>query len=169
MAKILLQIAGALVAAVLVAWGLTRAMHIGVAIVFAAPVFAALAARPIIDFIAEMNYQGKAAALADVQGRYWSHRGTRIDIAEDDDDARWLLTSHVRKVVPGLPRDEVLLKQFGERSGAVEGFDGFRIRADALAEFLQKSTDTPSLKFRTWLDRTVLGGSVNPRSGGSRA
>lgn len=163
MGKPLLQIAFACAVALAAGWALSHVMPVGIAIVFAAPAFGALAARPVIDLIAELNYRGKAAALADVQGRYWSHRGSRIDIAQDDDDARWLLVSDVRKILPGLARDEVLGRQFGERCGSVEGFPGLRIRADALADYLHKSTDSASLKFREWLDRTVLGGSANPR------
>lgn len=162
MAKAIFHVLIAAALGALLAWGLWRLFGLA-GIVFAAPGVGALLARPLINLVAESNYAGKSAALADVQGRYFAHKGSRIDIAEDDNDARWLLATDVRKIVPGLPRDEVLLKQFGERVGAVEGFAGFRIRADALADYLQKATDTPSLKFRVWLDREVLGGSVNPR------
>jgi hypothetical protein len=160
----LLQIAFALLVAALLAWLFSRYMYVGIAIAVAAPAFATLAARAIIDLVAATNYAGKAAALADVQGRYWSYHGYRIGIAEDYEHARWLLAADVRKIVKNLPRDDVLLKQFGERAGPVEDFEGFCIRADALAEYLQKATDPPTLRFRMWLDRTVRGGSVNPRA-----
>jgi hypothetical protein len=133
------------------------------AIVFAAPLLGVLLARPLIDFFAEAGYSGKSAALAELQGRFWSHKGQRVDIAKDDDEARWLLAAHVRKIVVGLPRDEVLAKQFGERTGVVEGVEGFRIRADALAEYLLKSQDNAGVRFKVWLDREVLGGKRNPR------
>lgn len=131
------------------------------ALVIGAPLLGVLLARPIIDLVAEMGYAGKAAALEDVQGHWWSHKGQRIDIAYDDDNARWLLAAHVRKIVAGLPRDEVLARQFGERAGVVEGVEGFRIRADALAEYLVKSQDNASLRFKVWLDREVMGGKKN--------
>ena len=128
------------------------------------PLLGALLARPIMDFVEETHYAGKAAALADVQGKFWMHRGWRIDIAEDADNLRWLLTADVRKVLPGLPRDEVLGKQFGDRAGNVDDAEGFRIRADALAEYLRKSHDLATMKFKAWLDREVLGGAMNPRA-----
>jgi hypothetical protein len=134
------------------------------AVAVAVPLFGMLMARPLIDLVAESSYASKAAALASVQGKWWMHRGHRIDIAEDIENVRWLLASDVRKILKGLPRDEVLEKQFGERAGPVETFDGFRIRADALGEYLLKSTDTPSLKFKVWLDREVMGGTHNPRA-----
>jgi hypothetical protein len=134
------------------------------AVVFGAPLLGALVARPLIDLFAEMGYAGKSAALAGVQGRWFSHKGQRIDVAEDDDDARWLLVSDVRKIVTGLPRDEVLGRQFGDRTGVVPDVEGFRIRADALNEYLLKSQDSAAVKFKVWLEREVLGGRHNPRA-----
>ncbi|HUR87736.1 MAG TPA: hypothetical protein VMZ74_01490 [Ramlibacter sp.] len=134
------------------------------AIVFGAPLLGVLLARPIIDLIAEGHWAGKSAALESVQGKWWMYRGHRIDVAHDIANARWLLASDVRKVVRELPRDEVLGKQFGERAGSVESFDGFRIRADALAEYLVKSHDASTVRFKVWLDRVVMGGSHNPRA-----
>jgi hypothetical protein len=132
-------------------------------IAIAAPLYGALVARPIIDLVAASNYAAKSAALSDVQGKWYQHRGHRINIAEDIENARWLLTSHVRGIVHGLPRDEVLSRQFEGRAGHVEKCEGFRIRADALAEYLAKSTDSRALKLKVWLDREVRGGSRNPR------
>ena len=128
-----------------------------------APLVGISLARPLQDLFEEANLAGKEYALRDVQGKYWAHRGVRLSIEADPEGTRWLLASDVRKLVPGLPRDEVLEKQFAGRSGVLEDADGFRIRGDALADYLAKSTDTPSLKFRNWLDREVLGGSKNPR------
>ena len=145
-----------------IAW--IAAQRVGlIAFAVTAPLLGALLARPVIDFIAESHHAGKAAALAGVQGNWWMHRGHRIDIAEDADRRRWLLAADVRKVVR-LPRDEVLGRQFGERTGTVEDAAGFRIRADALADYLRKSHDPVSLKFKAWLDREVLGGGMNPRA-----
>lgn len=135
-----------------------------VAFVVAAPLLGVLLARPVIDLVAEGHWAGKTAALESVQGKWWMHRGHRFDIAEDIEKFRWLLTSDVRKVVDRLPRDEVLEKQFGERVGSVETFEGFRIRADALAEYLRKSHDSATVKFKVWLDREVMGGTHNPRA-----
>jgi hypothetical protein len=134
-----------------------------VALVVAAPLLGVALARPIIDIVAESHHSTKALALQGLQGRHFSHRGHMLDIAEDDDDQRWLLLADVRKVVAGLPRDEVLQRQFGDRTSVMPPAEGLRIRADALADYLVKSTDTASLKFKVWLDREVLGGSRNPR------
>jgi hypothetical protein len=134
-----------------------------VAVVVAAPLLGVALARPIIDLVAESHHAGKTLVLQDLQGRHFSHRGYMLDIAEDDDDQRWLLLADVRQVVAGLPRDEVLQRQFGDRTTVMPPATGLRIRADALADYLLKSTDAASLKFKVWLDREVRGGSRNPR------
>jgi hypothetical protein len=130
-----------------------------------APLLGISLARPIQDLMEEAHFASKAHALGDVQGKYRAHRGVRVSVEHDDDGVRWLLASDVRKLLPGLPRDEVLQRQFGDRSGVLEGVAGFRVRGDALAEYLLKSTDATSLKFKNWLDHEVLGGSKNPRTG----
>jgi hypothetical protein len=128
-----------------------------------APLVGIALARPIQDLLSELHFAGKEHALADLQGKYWSHRGVRVSIEHDDSGMRWLLATDVRKLLPGLPRDEVLQRQFGGRCGVVDGHGGFRIRGDALAEYLLKSTDAASLKLKRWLDHEVLGGAKNPR------
>lgn len=163
MAAILLRIGLRAILCALVTWWLYTKLGL-VALPIGAPLLGAALARPIIDLVEAAHFTGKSHALADAQGRYWAHRGLRIDIAEDDEDARWLLLADVRKVLPGLPRDEVMQRRFGERVAALEPMPGTRIRADALADYLRKATDAPSLKFRTWLDREVMGGSRNPRA-----
>jgi hypothetical protein len=163
MTSLLLRIAlRALLCAAMTWWMYTKLGLVAVPI--AAPLFGAALARPLIDLLEAMHQSGKEHILREAQGRYWAHRGTRVDIAEDDDDARWLLLTDVRKIVPGLPRDEVMRKQYADRVAVLEPAPGLRIRADALADYLQKSTDTSSLKFKTWLDHEVMGGSKNPRT-----
>lgn len=140
---------------VAVTWAMWQVYGI-FALVFAAPLFGLALARPIIDLVASSHGTSKAFALRKVQGRYYQHRGHGIDIAEDDEDFRWVLMADARKAVPGLPRDEVLQLQFGERFGRLAQSDGLRIRADALAESLARARDPDGVKFKVWLERDVI-------------
>jgi hypothetical protein len=126
------------------------------AVVFCAPLFGVALARPLIDLFASTHGTSKAIALRHVQGRYFQHRGHGIDIAEDDESHRWLSVADARKAITGLPRDEVLQHQFGERVGRLEPADMLRIRADALVESLLKSRDPDGVKFKVWLEREVI-------------
>ena len=86
---------------------------------------------------------------------------------------RWLKTADVRKVIQALPSDPVLERLFpaGLRSmpgpGPAAG-STMRISAEALADYLAKSTDPDSLRFKRWLEREVavparrLRGSLPP-------
>jgi hypothetical protein len=162
-ARVLLRIAFRLALCLGVLYALWPTWGLFAVIVPFAPLLAISLARPILDLMEEMNLAGREFALKDMQGKHWMHRGMRLSIEEDGERMRWLLADDVRKLVPGLPRDEVLQRQFGDRTGVLEEVEGFRIRGDALAEYLLKATDTSSLKFKIWLDRQVLGGSQNPR------
>ena len=140
---------------VAVTWAMWQGFGV-FAVVFCAPLFGVALARPIIDLFAASHGASKAMALRHVQGRYYQHRGHGIDIAEDDDAHRWLCIADARKAVSGLPRDEVLQHQFGERVGRLAPADAMRIRADAMVECLQKARDPDGVKFKVWLEREVI-------------
>ncbi|MBC5764967.1 hypothetical protein [Ramlibacter albus] len=140
---------------VLATWLAWRALGT-IAFAFCAPIFGVALARPLIDLFSEGHGRTREWALRDVQGRFYEHHGNRIDIAEDDEDDRWLLAADVRKIIAGLPRDEVLQKQYPERAAAIGEKPVFRIRADALLEYLRKATDPASVRFKVWLEREVV-------------
>jgi hypothetical protein len=122
----------------------------------AAPVFGVALARPLIDLVAEFSVLTKHAALGDLQGRNFSFRGLRLDIAEHDDGYRWISMRDVRKVLPALPRDAVLRSRFPADLRHDESLQGERIRAEALLDYLRKATETDSIKFRNWLEKDVV-------------
>jgi hypothetical protein len=118
--------------------------------------FGVALARPIIDLVAASHHAGRAAALRSLGGRLYEHHGSRLDIAEDEDAARWLVAADVRKVVTGLPRDEVLQRQYPDGAGTVGDDKKVRIRADTLLDYLRKSSDPASVRFKVWLEREVI-------------
>ena len=152
----ILRVAIRLVLCGLLGWAAWRWMDGPAGIAIAAPGFGALLARPLIDLVAHTHRTGKEIALADLQGRYFHYRGNGIDIADDEEDHRWLLAADVRKVLPGLPRDATLQLQFPGRVQALPPVPGVRIRADALLEFLRKASDAPSIRFKVWIEREVI-------------
>jgi hypothetical protein len=126
------------------------------AFAFCAPLLGAVLARPIYDLVAAGYGKSREMALRDRQGRHFDFRGHAIDVVEDDDDHRWLRVRDVRKVVPGLVRDEVLQQRFGERAQALPPSRDFRIRVDALLEHLRSASEPATVKFKVWLEREVL-------------
>ena len=124
-----------------------------VGLVTCAPLFGIALARPILDFIGWSTRLARQAVYRDVEGRHFEHRGNTIDIAEDSAHHRWLRLTDVRKVIRNLPSDEVLGQVFPAGIRQWDSAATTRIDAEALAQYLKKSTDTSSLKFKVWLER----------------
>ena len=123
-------------------------------LVFGMPVLAVFA-FPIMDIIAGYPRFVTRLVLRKVEGRYFEYRGLSLDIDIDAAAHCWISTSDVRKVVPTLSTDAVLLRlqpgQVEERGDPRQ----WRITTKALAEVLSKSTDADVTKFANWLDKDV--------------
>lgn len=138
---------------------------IGLAV--SAPLFGVLLAKPLFELADELRLSAKTLAYFEIEGRNFEHRGFRLDIAEDDRRHRWISINDVRKLIPSLPRPAVLRAQFPDGVQEDPAISGHRIHDDALLEYLAKSTDANSLKFRNWLEREVVlpGTQVRKRLG----
>lgn len=121
-----------------------------------APLFGALLARPLIELLAELRAATRALAYADVKGQYFEHRGMRLRVVEDERHHRWVSLNSVRRIMPGLPRDEVLRRQFPDGVREQPATGGAVIHADSLLLYLEKANDVGSLKLRNWLAREVV-------------
>jgi len=143
-------LAGCMVAALF--WHLLGAFGLAMA----APLFGALLARPLLELIAELRASTRALAYADVKGHYFEHRGMRLRVLEDERHHRWVSLNGVRRMMPGLPRDEVLRRQFPDGLREEPAAGGAVIHADALLAYLGRANETESVKFRNWLEREVV-------------
>jgi hypothetical protein len=155
MARILAILGFRLLLGCAAAWGFWYLLG-AFGLVMSAPLFGALLAKPILDLIAELFYSAKDSVYADVKGCYFEHRGVRFNVLEDERHHRWVSVKDVRKVMPQLPRDGVLRRQFPEGLRHDRAVKGSVIRADALLAYLVKSNEPDSVKFRNWLAREVV-------------
>lgn len=166
MPQILASTALRLLVCVLVSFALWRFMGaIGLAV--SAPLFGVLLAKPLFELADELRSAAKALAFSEVQGRNFEHRGFKLDIAEDDRRHRWISIKDVQKLIPSLPRPAVLQAQFPDGVQEDPAISGHRIHVEALHQYLAKSTEANSLKFRNWLEREVVlpGAKVRQRLG----
>ena len=130
-------------------------------LVFSAPLFGLALAKPIVDAISGWLRLTRRLAYGDLEGRHYVHRGTPIDVVEDAEHVRWLRTADVRRVIDALPDDAVLARLYpsGVRADAAVratlARPSARISAEALADYLRKSTQPRSLRFARWLERDV--------------
>lgn len=121
-----------------------------------APLFGALLARPLIELLAELRASTRALAYADVKGQYFEHRGMRLRVVEDERHHRWVGVAGVRRIMPGLPRDAVLRRQFPDGVRDEPAAGGTVIHADALLAYLGRANEAESVKLRNWLEREVV-------------
>jgi hypothetical protein len=124
-------------------------------LVFSSLVFGAALAKPIMECVASVFGYVRYRVYRNVQGRHYSYDGRSIDIIEDDQGYRWLRLSDVRGILPNLPRDESLCALLGA-GVATLGSSSLRVKAEVLHEYLAKASTTDVVKFRIWIERTVI-------------
>ena len=170
--RLLGRIAWRLLLAGLVCWGLWRLLGL-LGVVVSAPLFGFLLARPLLDLVGASGAAVKQLALADLEGRHFEYRGVALDIAEDEEHRRWIRVADLRKLLPGLPRDELLRRQYASDcrdDAATATAKALRIEAGALLAHLAKATEPATLRLKTWLEREVVAPSekLRERAAGSR-
>ncbi|MBI5720335.1 MAG: hypothetical protein HZC37_21885 [Burkholderiales bacterium] len=126
---------------------------IGLAV--ASPLAALAFAGPILEALSGGARLARTIAYRPVEGRYYAYHGRPIAVWEDEDESRWLRAQDVRRVLPHLPRDEVLSRAAGAGACVPPGGAGLHVRADCLLEMLTKAENAESLRFRTWVLRDV--------------
>ncbi len=125
-------------------------------IAWCAPLFGAALARPLIEAVAGAYGGLRAWVYRDVQGRHHAYRGIAISVVIDDEGHPWLRLSDVRKILPGLVRDESLRRILGADVGPVLPDRALHIRAAALVATLARSTSVETARFSRWVQRTVI-------------
>ena len=125
-------------------------------LVFSAPLFGVLLARPLIELGSELKDRARSLAYDEVEGQYYAFKGRRMHVAEDVDGWRWIDAAHLRKVVPGLPADASLLNLYPQGSRRLGRRSQVYLRAETLLEALARSSDPMTLRLRLWVEREIV-------------
>ena len=125
-------------------------------LVFGAPLFGVLLARPIIDLASDFKAQARGLVYEDDEGHYYAFKGWRMHVSEDDEGWRWVNAAHVRKVVPGLPADATLLHLYPQGSRRLGRRGQAYLRAETLHEALARASEPMTLRFRHWVERELV-------------
>ena len=124
-------------------------------LVFSAPLFGLALARPIMEGLIS-GYAGlRGSVYRDVSGRHFAYRGRSLDVRMDEAGFQWLRLSDVRRLLPNLPRDDSLAQALGPACVTLQPTPP-RIQAEALHAYLAKASAPDSVKFRTWIERTIM-------------
>jgi hypothetical protein len=124
-------------------------------VVIACVPVAAIICRPLINLGFLARESVREMVLLPEHGDWYAFRDTRMHVVEDDEGHRWMPIADVRKIVPLRISDAALARLHPGRCGAVGERRELHLRSDALVEYLSRSTDDVTLRFRTWIDRTV--------------
>ena len=155
MLQVLLKIALRTLACAVVTYGIWLKFGT-VSLVVCAPLFGVALARPILELMEEAAQATTRAAFRDLDGRHFHYKGILVDVVEDADSYRWMRLADVRKIVTGLPADQVLRNLFPEGLQDPPASKAVCIKAEALLQYLQKATDPGTLRFKLWLEREVV-------------
>ncbi len=123
-------------------------------LVFGMPVLGVFA-FPLVDLVAGYPRFVSRFVMRKVEGRYFAYRGMSLDIDIDERAVCWISTADVRKLVPTLPTEPVLVRVYSGQVKESGHPRQWRITIDALSQFLSKSTDADNTKFGTWLEKDV--------------
>jgi hypothetical protein len=98
----------------------------------------------------------RAAAYADIEGRYYEFKGNPIDIHEEPNGERWLSLRDLRRTLSDLPRDPVLKRVCASRLREIGQPRELRIEARAVESLLIRAQDAATIRFLRWLQRDVI-------------
>ena len=127
-----------------------------VAFVAVTPFFAALMARPLMDWAAQIRREFREHVWRDVRGRHFSFRDVAVGVLEDTKGGRWVCADDVRKLVPAFAADARL--EVGHDAAVRAMGEPLRpfVRADVLLTWLQPMSARRARRFRDWLRREVV-------------
>jgi hypothetical protein len=135
--------------------------------VFASPLLAIAVAVPIQHLVADIRHKMREDLWLPEHGHYFNFKGHTIRVMEDESHARWVCLADVRKVMPLQTTEHALALMFKERYQETGTPAHGYLRDDALVEHLARSQNDMTLRFRTWVERTVAmpGAKVRERLG----
>jgi hypothetical protein len=123
--------------------------------VWTSPLLGAAVCIPVMNLVAGLRQRAREDTWLPVHGQHYVYKGTTINVREDESHCRWVRLADVRKVVGITAGERALAVAY---PGRFEAFDkaGMHLRDDALVEHLGKENDPGALRFRTWVERTVM-------------
>ena len=123
--------------------------------VWSSPLLGAAICVPVMNLVANLRQRARENTWLPVHGQHYVYKGATINVLEDESHCRWVRLADVRKVVGITAAERALAVAY---PGRCEVFDkaGTHLRDDALVEYLGKENDAGALRFRTWVERTIL-------------
>jgi hypothetical protein len=134
-------------------------------LVLASPLLGAATARSIMALAANLRQRARENVWLPLHGQRFVFRDKAIRVLEDESHFRWVSLPDARAVANIIASDRALAVTYPGRFQAFGRPARPHLRDDALVEHLGKHTDLVTLKFRTWVERTIVMPGANVRKG----
>lgn len=125
------------------------------ALVFSAPLFGALMARPLFALLANFRSNVRKQVWLPVHGRHYVFHQATVHVLEDEDHYRWVSLADVQRVVGVTATARALEQAYPGRVKPMGQPSCPHIRDDALVSHLGKENQATALRFRTWVERNI--------------
>ncbi len=121
----------------------------------ASPLVAYGIARPLMALVSDFRHKILGAVWLPVHGKHFVFRNVTIRVVEDDEGQRWVNLADVRKVVAATAPDRTLAISYPGRIADKGRPARPHLRDDALVTHLGTHREPETLRFRTWVDRSI--------------
>lgn len=121
----------------------------------ASPLVAYAIARPLITLVSDCRHALLGAVWLPVHGKHYVFRNVTIHMVEDEEGQRWVNLADVRKVVAQTAPDRTLAISCPGRLADKGRPARPHLRDDALVTHLRTHREPETLRFRTWVDRSI--------------
>jgi hypothetical protein len=123
--------------------------------VWTSPLLAAAIARPLLTLIANFRHGVREQIWLPVHGHHYVFKGITIHVLEDDDHCRWVSLVDVHRIAGVTAAERALVVAYPQRCKRMGKPEQPHLRDDALIEHLGKESNAVTLRFRTWVERTI--------------
>lgn len=127
-----------------------------IGLIFSSLVFGLALSGPILELIINLSAILKQSVYSNSNGRLYVFEDRAIDIHADENNECWISIAEARKVIKGFPKDAVIVKLYPHDLIIDKKRKFLRIRAVALVNYLQSSSNITAMKFKLWIEREVI-------------
>jgi hypothetical protein len=115
--------------------------------------YGVLLAHPLVELAGELRGRLREEAFRPIEGNFWSYKGRRLTVIEDEQHVRWIKALDVARII-GVTLNHASLEQNHpqgyRRFGELPCFSD-----ETLLLFLAKQSSPEAIRFRNWVEKDI--------------
>jgi len=115
--------------------------------------YGVLLAHPLVELAGELRGKLREEAFRPVQGKFWSYKGRRLTVIEDEQCVRWIKALDVARIIGATLNHAALEQNHPQGYRRFEGLPHFS--DETLLLFLAKQTSPEAIRFRNWVEKDI--------------